>query len=292
MNVHIASLLVVTAVWGSTFPVLKIATTSLSGFEVSSLRFMVAAVCMAPWALRASRLAWRDGAVLGFIALVSYVAQAYGLQTISSNRSAFLTSLNVLMVPFFGLAMGNPLSLRVVIAAFMACAGVGLMSWEGELSYLADATTVVGAAAYAMYVIGVSARAPHHSARHLAATQIVCMALMGMVLTPLAGTQTHPLATLASRLNQDAILSLVYLGVVATAGVLFLQALAQRHVSADKAAVVYAMEPVFAALFAWWWIGESLSASAAVGGLVIVSAVLLSEWHGSADKAPDAAKAS
>lgn len=291
MNLHIASLLLVTAIWGSTFPVLKVATASLSGVEVSALRFLVAAICMAPWALRASRRAWIDGALLGLIALVSYVAQAYGLQTISSNRSAFLTSLNVLMVPFFGLALGNPISPRVVVAAFMACAGVGLMSWEGEFSYLADAATVVGAAAYAMYVIGVSALAPKHAAKHLAATQIVCMALMGLALAPLMAIQEHPQTTLAARLNTEVVLSLVYLGAIATAGVLFLQALAQRHVSADKAAVVYAMEPVFAALFAWWWIGESLSPSAAVGGLVIVAAVLLSEWRSPAGKDQEALKA-
>ena len=291
MKVHIASLLVVTAIWGSTFPVLKVATASLSGIEVSSLRFLVAAICMAPWALRASRRAWIDGALLGSIALVSYVAQAYGLQTISSNRSAFLTSLNVLMVPFFGLALGNPISPRVVVAAFMACAGVGLMSWEGELSYLADAATVVGAAAYAMYVIGVSALAPKHAAKHLAATQIVCMALIGMALAPLMATPEHHHTTLLARLNREVVLSLVYLGAIATAGVLFLQALAQRHVSADKVAVVYAMEPVFAALFAWWWIGESLSPSAAVGGLVIVAAVLLSEWRSPAGKDQEALKA-
>ena len=59
---------------------------------------------------------------------------------------------------------------------------------------------------------------------------------------------------------------------------LFLQAMAQRHVSADKAALIYAMEPVFAALFAWVWLSESLTALAAVGAMLVVAAVVLSEW--------------
>jgi drug/metabolite transporter (DMT)-like permease len=59
---------------------------------------------------------------------------------------------------------------------------------------------------------------------------------------------------------------------------LFLQALAQRHVSADKAALVYAMEPVFAALCAWLWLSESLTLTAAVGATMVVAAVVLSEW--------------
>jgi drug/metabolite transporter (DMT)-like permease len=59
---------------------------------------------------------------------------------------------------------------------------------------------------------------------------------------------------------------------------LLLQALAQRHVSADKAALVYAMEPVFAALAAWLWLGELLTYTAALGAVIVVSAVILSEW--------------
>jgi drug/metabolite transporter (DMT)-like permease len=277
MNIHLLTLLFVTLVWGATFPVLKIATAQLSGVEVSALRFMLAALCMLPWALRAPRKAWWDGAVLGALVLFSYVAQAYGLQFISSNRSAFLTSLNVLMVPLFGLFMGTPLSWRVVVAALLACTGIGLMSWDGGSSLLADLATVVSAAAYALYVIVLSARAARHEARSLAATQIVWMALLGSTWMLADALGTNRLQTLGSRLNVDILWGLAYLGVVATAGMLFLQARAQRHVAADKAALVYAMEPVFAALFAWGWLSEGLTLRAALGGAVVVFAVVFSE---------------
>jgi len=58
---------------------------------------------------------------------------------------------------------------------------------------------------------------------------------------------------------------------------LLLQAMAQKHVSADKAAVIYAMEPVFAALFGWIWLGEVLTERAALGGGIVVLAVIASE---------------
>ncbi len=278
MNIHLLTLLFVTLVWGATFPVLKIATVQLSGVEVSALRFVLAAVCMLPWALRAPRRAWWDGAVLGALVLFSYVAQAYGLQFISSNRSAFLTSLNVLMVPLLGLLFGNTLSWRVIVAAVLACAGIGLMSWDGGAHFIADAATVASAAAYALYVIVLSARAGRHEARSLAATQIVWMALLGnlWMLTDALGTDR--LQTLGSRLNPEILWGLAYLGIVATAGMLFLQARAQRHVAADKAALIYAMEPVFAALFAWVWLSEGLTLRAALGGAVVVFAVVFSEW--------------
>ena len=83
--------------------------------------------------------------------------------------------------------------------------------------------------------------------------------------------------SLRTRLAPHWLPLVLYLGVVATAGMLLLQAIAQRQVPADKAAVVYAMEPVFAALFGWLWLNEVLSNRAALGGAMVVVAVLVSE---------------
>jgi drug/metabolite transporter (DMT)-like permease len=271
-------LLLVTLVWGTTFPLLKTAAETLSGLEISALRFCIAALCVAPFAWRAPRAAWRDGALLGAVALVSYVAQAYGLEHISSNRSAFLTSLNVLMVPFLGLAFGGRLTAQVLAAAALACLGIGLLSWEGGGDWLGDAATLVCALAYAVYVILLSRRAGRHDARALAATQIVLMAVFGVLWLGGEALFDARLATLPARLV-PALPTLFYLGLVATAGMLFLQAFAQRSVPAEKAAVIYAMEPVFAALFGWLWLGESLGLRGAIGGALVVIAVVVSEWR-------------
>lgn len=286
LNPHVFALLFVTLVWGATFPVLKLATAHLSGVEVSALRFLIAAVCMAPFAVRVPRHTWRDGGVLGALVLVSYVVQAYGLQFISSNRSAFLTSLNVLMVPLLGVVFGTRLTVAVLAAALLACAGIGLMSWEGGAHLLADAATILGALAYALYVILLSQRAGRHVPRQLAATQIVWMALLGGIWMLVDAQGTDQLQTLPARVDLSMLAGLAYLGIVATAGMLFLQAMAQRHVSADKAALVYAMEPVFAALFAWMWLAEGLTWKAAIGGAMVVIAVVLSELRSSAAAVP------
>ena len=235
---------------------------------------------MMPFALRAPKQTWKDGGVLGVIVLVSYVAQAYGLEHISSNRSAFLTSLNVLMVPLLGILLGARPSKWVWAAAVLACTGIGLMSWEGGAHWWADLATVVGALAYAVDVIILSKWAGRHDPKYLAATQIVWMAGLGGVWMVFASLSTDRLTTLPHRLDGPVMAGLAYLGVVATAGMLFLQALAQRHVSADKAALVYAMEPVFAAAFAWIWLNEVLTTQASIGAALVVVAVVMSEYPG------------
>ncbi len=278
MTIYVLVLLFVTLVWGATFPVLKLATAQLSGLEVSTLRFFIAAALMLPFAVRAPKQAWRDGGVLGVIVLASYVAQAYGLEHISSNRSAFLTSLNVLMVPLLGFVLGARLGGLVWVAAALACTGIGLMSWEGGAHLWADSATIFGALAYAVDVIILSKWAGRHKAKHLAATQVIWMAGLGGVWMLLASIGTDSLATLPDRISGPVFAGLAYLGAIATAGMLFLQAIAQRHVSADKAALVYAMEPVFAAVFAWLWLNEMLTLQASVGAALVVLAVVMSEY--------------
>lgn len=278
MNFSALLLLFVTLVWGTTFPIIHAATVHLDGTEISALRFLVAGVCMLPFALKAPRAVWRDGAVLGVIALISYVAQAAGLEYISANRSAFLTSLNVLMVPFLALAVGGRLRLQAVAAALLACAGIGLMTWEGGANLLGDSLTLACAFAYAVYVIVLSRRIHAHASLDLAAAQIVVMAVVGVMWLLIVDFSRGGLMTLPlrARLEWPALL---YLGVVASAGMLFLQAVGQRHVSAEQAAVIYAMEPVFAALFGWLWLRETLGARGLAGGVLVVAAVILGGWR-------------
>lgn len=278
MNPSVLVLLFVTLVWGTTFPVIQAATAHLNGAEITALRFLIAGVCMLPFAVKASRRAWRDGVLLGVVALASYATQAIGLEYISANRSAFLTSLNVLMVPFLGLLWGGRLSAQVVSAAVLACIGIGIMSWEGGSNLLGDGLTVAGAFAYAVYVIVLSRFIKHHESRTLVATQIVLMAAMGAAWLLI----THPSGSSLTVLGEHARPvwpSLVYLGVVASAGMLFLQAVGQRHVAPDKAAVIFTMEPVFAALFAWLWLHETLGVRGLFGGALVVAAVILGEWR-------------
>jgi drug/metabolite transporter (DMT)-like permease len=276
MNWSVVLLLLVTLVWGTTFPLLKSAAVDLNGVEISTFRFLIAALCMFPFLIRTPRETWKDGTVLGVLALGSYVTQAYGLQHISSNRSAFITSLNVLMVPFLGLMLGGRLSWLVLLAAFAACSGIGLMSWESGGNLMGDGATLLCAFFYAAYVVALSRCSGRHEARHLAAAQIAVMAALAGLWMIAQSINTGALMTLPARV-QPYWMTLLYLGACATAGMLFLQAVGQRNVSADKAAIIYVMEPVFAALFGWLWLDELLGWRGVVGGVLVIGAIVMSE---------------
>ena len=269
-------LLLVTVVWGLTFPVLKVATAQLSGVEVTALRFLIAAACMGPFVRGIPFQTWRDGLLLGVLALTSMVAQAYGLQFISANRSAFLTSLNVLMVPLIGLAVGVRPGWMVFFAAAVACAGVGLMSFDVQGDFWADLATLAAALAYALYTILMSSHAKNHRPAQLATAQIACMALLG-ALWMLVDSGAPRVLSLPGLVEAEVWWGLLFLGAVASAATFFLQAMAQSHVSAPQAAIIYAMEPVFAAAFGWWYISEQMTPMALLGGALVIAAVILSQ---------------
>ena len=274
MNFYPVLLVLVTLVWGSTFALLKSAAQHLSGLEISVLRFLVAALCMSPFVRKIRLVVWRDGALLGGMGLISYVSQAYGLQFISSDRSAFLTSLNVLFVPLLSWFMGGKLTFKILLAALLACFGIGLMSWGGGGDLLGDGATVISALSYASYVLMLSRMTLQYPIRELVTTQIVMMALISVMLLPFEGF--GQLSTLPSRVLTVWPI-ILFLGAIATAGMLFLQAQGQKRVTAARAALIYSLEPVFAALFSWLMLGEQLGTRAAVGGSILVAAVLLSE---------------
>ena len=269
-------LLLVTVVWGMTFPVLKVATGQLSGVEVTALRFLIAAACMGPFVRGIPLQTWHDGLLLGVLALTSMVAQAYGLQFISANRSAFLTSLNVLMVPLIGLALGVRPGWMVFFAAAVACAGVGLMSFDVQGDFWADLATLAAALAYALYTILMSSHAKNHRPAQLATAQIACMALLG-ALWMLMDSGAPRVLLLPGLVEAEVWWGLLFLGAVASAATFFLQAMAQSHVSAPQAAIIYAMEPVFAAAFGWWYISEQMTTMALLGGALVIAAVILSQ---------------
>jgi drug/metabolite transporter (DMT)-like permease len=263
-------LVLTTLVWGTTFPLLKNAVADLSPAVIVCSRFVIGAIVLLPFCRQINRPLLRDGTLLGAVLYCSYVTQVIGLQTTSSNRSAFITSLNVILVPIFGVLLGRRLSWRVGVAAGLALAGIGVLSWEGGALTIGDLWVLGCAVSYAAYILLMESIAPKHPPLALTVVQLIAIALLGLLwAAPQIGSQ---LAVLQA--NWGAI---VYLGIAATAMTTWTQAIAQRSVSATETAIIYALEPIFAAVFAFWWIGERLGMRGWMGGAMVMVAMVLSQ---------------
>ena len=294
MSAHSRGLLIlilVTVLWGTTFALVKGATDTLKPEVLTALRFSLGLIPFIPFMLtkaaRGDRTLWRDGLILGLLNFASYMAQAIGLTLIGSNRSAFITGLNVVMVPLLlALLFRRRLPGVVWGAALMALGGIGFISAEGGPLSSGDFWTLFCAFAYALYILYLE-RSSLHSAMPLVGIQMLVVAVMGW-LWSVPGLLDSGWISLFNpkALTPDGgvfipsslVWILLYLSLFATAGTTVLMALGQKTVSASEAAIVYALEPVFAALFAWVWIGETLGWRGWIGGAFIVGAMVLSQW--------------
>lgn len=263
-------LVLTTLIWGTTFPLLKDSVSTLSATALVGGRFIVAALVLLPFCRRLNRRLVRDGVLLGAIAFVSYVTQAIGLETTSANRGAFITSLNVIIVPLLGLLLGQLASRQLFVAAGLALVGIGVMSWESGAWVVGDGWVLGCAISYALLIVLVERIAPNHDPLALTAVQLTTMALMATLWAAPEWISSWP--GLIEKFG-----AIAYLGLIATAFTTWSQVVAQRRVAATEAALIYTLEPVFAAGFSFIWLGERLGLRGLLGAAIVLVAMVLSQ---------------
>lgn len=282
------ALLVLTLFWGTTFYFVKGVLAVASPGVFLATRFAVATLVLgviAAWRRDpVGRGFWRDGLRLGVAMWAGFVLQTMGLAHTTPARSGFLTGLAVLVVPFvMRFALGRAVKVASWAGVALAVAGLALLTrpWTDDLAgavRLGDALTAGCALAFALQIVWTSEYAPRHPLVPLVLVQVAVTFAGALLLIPF----------------EDAFLDLgglprfagtvAFTGVAMTAVAFFVQNWGQRHTTAVRAALIFSLEPVAAALFSWGWGGEPLGAWDWAGGGLIVLGVVAGEVGGALEK--------
>jgi drug/metabolite transporter (DMT)-like permease len=271
-----ACLLLITAIWGTTFPILRTTLHVLDPYDIIAIRFTVAAAVLAAifWRrlLRPNRTAVKDGVRTGLFMVAGYLTQAIGLTTTSSPRSAFLTGTAVVFVPLIaflvqrtGVALGEAAGVLLTfvgLAFFYADAGLTLRA--------GDLWTLAGAFAFACQVVYTNVAARRSDPFAVSALQAVVAAAVGWAFVAARGGLSVPVGAIPWG-------RILYLGVIATAFILVLQTWALGKTKPVRAGVIYSLEPVFAAIVAMTFFGEGMSPREMVASGAILLGVLVAE---------------
>ncbi len=278
------ALLVLTLFWGTTFTFVKGVLEVSSPGVFLAARFGVAVLVLLPIALarRAplGRHFLRRGGILGLLLFATFAFQTIGLRFTTPSRSGFLTGMAVLLVPFVSrFLLGR--RVRAGSWAGVALAVVGLFvltrPFTGgvpEAVRLGDALTVGCAVACAFQIALMSEWSPHHPLIPFTLVQIGVTFAGALLLVPLEHARLD-----ASGVGLFAGV-VAFTGVWMTAGAFFVQNWGQRHTTAVRAALIFSLEPVAAALFSHLYGGEPLGALDWAGGALIVLAVATGEVGG------------
>jgi drug/metabolite transporter (DMT)-like permease len=269
-----ATLLAVTACWGSTFFLIHDLLERIPTLDFLAVRFTIASVTLfvlAPKALgRLSRDSRRQAVVLGCLYGVAQILQTAGLAKTPASVSGFITGMYVVATPVFAaLILRNRIGGMTWAAVLLAMAGLGVLTLSGFSVGYGEALIFVAAMIYALHIVGLGAWSDPQQALGMAIVQLIVIAVICLVCTAPGGI------VLPDRLGDW--VSVLYMAIFAGAGAMIGQTWAQAHLPPTRAAIIMSMEPVFAALFAVLFGGESATARMVVGGLLVLAAMLLAE---------------
>ncbi len=268
------ALLVVTAIWGSTFFLIRDLLDRVPTLDFLAVRFTIAAALtalIAPRALRKlSPESRRHALVLGALYGVAQILQTAGLAHTAASVSGFITGMYVVATPLFAaLLLRTRIGPLTWFAVALATAGLGVLTLDGFAIGYGEALTLVAALIYALHIVGLGAWSKPDEALGMSILQLCVIAVICLVATAPNGIVLPD--------NTRDWLSVLYMAVFAGALALVAQTWAQAHLAPTRTAIIMSMEPVFAALFAVWLGGESAGVRMVVGGAMVLTAMLLVE---------------
>lgn len=294
-------MLATVALWGWTFVLVKGALADISPLLFNSVRIslaflLIAAAYRRQWKRLTGR-AWRGGAAVGLTMAVGFQLQTYGLNLTTPSKSAFLTSIAVVLIPILGTLPGlhspgaRPPRWEVWLGAGLALAGILMLTAPVEAaagsgafrrmfpSNRGDILSLLCSFAFAMMVImqdrfsRASLKPPFQPPvpfEHLTMLQLGFGALFIDISTPLLESpHYHPSWRLA--------IALVITAALASAAAFAIQSWAQHLIRPAHLALILALEPVFAWIFSILLLAEGLSARAAGGALLVLGGIAASE---------------
>jgi drug/metabolite transporter (DMT)-like permease len=268
-------LVLVTAVWGVTFVQVKDAVAVYPLFAFLALRFAIASCTLAPPALRRLRTlgagGLRAGALAGSLLGAGYVLQTAGLQRTSVSSTGFITGLQVVLTPVIALALFRARTgLLTWTGVGVATVGLALLSGVHASSVFGDLLVLTGAALYALQIVLMERYARRYDAIAFTLVEMVA-AFAGLAVV--AGA----LGDLRMPHGWTVWGALVVTGVFASAFGFLAQTWAQRGATATQTALVYTVEPVWAAFFGFMLAGDRLGAAAWVGCVLIMGGISIAE---------------
>ncbi|MEK7858120.1 MAG: DMT family transporter [Elusimicrobiota bacterium] len=262
------------AVWGATFYMVKDALSAVDPVTLVAYRFLLSALFLLPLALskKAPGRLLKEGAILALILAILYMTQTVGLKYTSASNSGFITGLFVLFVPLFLLVFfGKPPTPVQWGASVLALAGLWMLTGGVGEYNRGDALTILAAMTYAAHLLATDVYVKADADAILLAFHQFWMT--GLLSLAVAGGMGASLRVGTAKAGWV----ILFLAVFPTLSAFYIQMLAQRKTSPVKVSLIFSLEPVFAALFAWTLGGEPFVWGRAAGGLLIVAAMVAGE---------------
>ena len=271
-------LLLVTLIWGGTFPVLKILVAVLQPLYLVGTRFLVAFILLTPFAWpRLRRLDGKTmsiGIALGLLIWGGFISQTIGIQYTTASKAAFITALSVVITPVLtALLLREKPEREALTGVVLATLGLVFLTLDLDDPWAfqkGDLWVLACAFLYALQIITVDRYGAFSDALLLTWVEIGTVAVVG--LGAAAVVEPFPQLTGAKLWG-----CLIYLAIFATAAAQYLQIRVQPYTTPTRVSLIFSLEPVFAAILAFLLLGERLTQAGRLGAGLMLMGVFISE---------------
>lgn len=287
-----SALLLNTVIWGGTFAIIKNAFNDVSPLLFLSLRFVIATLLFLPFVykrlLNADKKTILAGALLGVFYFSGFATQTLGLNITTATKSGFITGTFVIFIPILQLLIEhrkpkwfNIVSVLLVFIGLimLASKGENLIEFLQQLGSdlnLGDLLTLICAVLFAFQVVYVDIFTKKFKYPPMVFMQLLITGLGGLIFSFIFSISE--LEPVRLNINLSVITALIYTAIFASIIATIIQLKFQKIVSPTKAGIIFSIEPIFAAVFAFFLLNEKISKFSLIGCIIIFIGIILSEY--------------
>lgn len=263
-------------IWGSGFVVSALALEHYTPYQVLAGRFLIGFVVLIIIFYKKLKDLNKKiiirGLVLGFFLYLAFVLQTVGLQYTTPSKNAFLTAVNVVIVPFIAyFAYRRKINKFELIGAFLAIVGIGFLSlqFSTELN-VGDILTLACAVAFAYQIFYTAKYVKNDDPIMLTIVQMFFAAVFAWIIVVFKGEMSFSF-------KLEAVSSVLYLAIFSTTLAYLFQTIAQKFTNETKAAIILSTESFWGMLFSVILLSEVLTSRMVIGAILILCAIMIAE---------------
>lgn len=252
-------LVLTTVLWGTTFIITKTIIKEVPIFLYLGLRYIIALIGFAPFIIHLKKINTKIiiyGAFSGILYYFAVVTQTYGLQTTSAGKAGFITGLSTVMVPFIAwLIFRKKFNKRIWLAVGLSVSGMAFLLLDGKGEVLiGDILILICAVFCALFIV--------YNDKYVKLVDIYLYSIVQLIVLTLLCFGSSLLINESYNLSKKADIGfwliMFYMGFIATTLIFLFVNWGQQHQGPTKTAIIFALEPVFAVLFASFLIGNEV----------------------------------